>query len=63
MLFGCSNSHRLESQLLRPNGEYSSNTVEFLDVTSASGVKDITPAILQLLASERPNTGLHWTRR
>jgi len=47
----------------RPIVEYSSNKVEFIDVTTASGVKDITQAILQLLASEPPNNGLHWTRR
>jgi len=47
----------------RPVVEYSTNAVQFLDVATASGVKDITPAILQLLQSEPPNHRLPWAQR
>jgi hypothetical protein len=47
----------------RPVVEYPSNEVEFSEITGASGVKDITRAILQVLALERPNNDLHWRRR
>jgi hypothetical protein len=47
----------------RPVVEYSSNAVEFHDITGASGVRDITPTILQIMASERPNNDPHRIRR
>jgi hypothetical protein len=47
----------------RPVVEYSSHAVEFVDVKGASRGNDITPAILQVMASDRPKNGLHWTWR
>lgn len=41
----------------RPVVEYSSKAVELHDITAASGVKDITRAILPLLLSEHTNNG------